>query len=185
MKKNLKNSGYNDEDIYSVNLGSIPLTTVGSPKQYSSVLVGKLKEIHEADGGKVDIIAHSMGGLIARWAIEKKGYAKYVDDLITLGTPHQGNYVSYLLIFTSGGRDMVPRSPLLRKLNDGQLSTGVEYTAVWSTGDLIIEKNEFAKIPPEELNSVGAARNVCVGYKEHIQLIWDGNVFDEYKNYLS
>lgn len=184
LKKNLKTAGYEDEDIYSVNLGSIPLTTVNSPKQYSSILKDKLKEIYKTSDTKVDIIAHSMGGLDARWAIEKKDCAKYVDDLITLGAPHQGTYLSYLALFTAGGRDMVPGSAFLRNLNDGQLSTGVEYTAVWSNGDELIKKNEFSKIPNEELNSVEEARNIYAGYKEHIQLVWDGDVFDEYKKYL-
>jgi hypothetical protein len=35
-------------------------------------------------------ICHSMGGLIARWYIEREGGAKYTRKLITLGTPHRG-----------------------------------------------------------------------------------------------
>lgn len=43
---------------------------------------------------KVHIIAHSMGGLDARWMIAKLGYAAKVCSLTTIGTPHHGSPVA-------------------------------------------------------------------------------------------
>lgn len=40
---------------------------------------------------KVHIIAHSMGGLDARWMIAKLGYATKVRSLTTIATPHHGS----------------------------------------------------------------------------------------------
>ena len=45
---------------------------------------------------KVDVVAHSMGGLVARAYIEGNDYGSNVDQLITLGTPHRGSPKSYL-----------------------------------------------------------------------------------------
>src|SRR3989344_1618085 len=45
---------------------------------------------------KVDIIAHSMGGLIARAYIESNDYQNDINNLIFLGTPHLGTPKSYL-----------------------------------------------------------------------------------------
>lgn len=42
-------------------------------------------------GKRCDIVAHSLGGLVAREAIENRGLSTYVDNLVTLGTPHQGD----------------------------------------------------------------------------------------------
>jgi triacylglycerol esterase/lipase EstA (alpha/beta hydrolase family) len=39
---------------------------------------------------RVNIIAHSMGGLVTRAAIELAGAESYVQKLLTLGTPHHG-----------------------------------------------------------------------------------------------
>ena len=44
---------------------------------------------------KVNIIAHSMGGLIVREAVQrpfrqKRGRRRYINKIVTLGTPHQG-----------------------------------------------------------------------------------------------
>jgi triacylglycerol lipase len=39
----------------------------------------------------VNVIAHSMGGLDARWAIAKLGLERRVASLVTIGTPHRGS----------------------------------------------------------------------------------------------
>ncbi len=41
-------------------------------------------------GGKIDIVAHSYGGLVARWYIEKLGGNSKVRSLTMLGTPNLG-----------------------------------------------------------------------------------------------
>ena len=42
------------------------------------------------DGARVVFVCHSMGGLIARWYIEKRCGAEITAKLITLGTPYRG-----------------------------------------------------------------------------------------------
>jgi len=39
---------------------------------------------------RVDVIAHSLGGLDARYALSKLGLASKVRSLVTIGTPHRG-----------------------------------------------------------------------------------------------
>ena len=54
--------------------------------------------VKETDCGKVNIIAHSKGGLDSRYAIEKCGIAPYVASLTTINTPHRGcMFADYLL----------------------------------------------------------------------------------------
>src|SRR6266516_2634613 len=62
------------------------------------------------------LVAHTMGGLVARACIRARGQASGVGRLITLGTPHQGTE-----IFPRFGLDpmvaqMRPGSPLLARL---------------------------------------------------------------------
>jgi triacylglycerol lipase len=40
---------------------------------------------------RVNVIAHSMGGLDARWAIARLGLCERVASLVTIGTPHRGS----------------------------------------------------------------------------------------------
>ncbi len=35
-------------------------------------------------------VCHSMGGLVARWYLEKEGGAEVTRKLVTIGTPHRG-----------------------------------------------------------------------------------------------
>lgn len=57
----------------------------------------KVLEIIEETGcEKVNIIAHSKGGLDARYAIAKLGIEDYVASLTTMGTPHHGSQVTDL-----------------------------------------------------------------------------------------
>ncbi len=52
--------------------------------------------VNQIRARKVNIIAHSMGGLDARYAIAKLGLADRVASLITIGTPHLGTPVADL-----------------------------------------------------------------------------------------
>jgi pimeloyl-ACP methyl ester carboxylesterase len=46
---------------------------------------------------KVDVIAHSMGGLVVRQYIQSDDYAGDIDQLVFLGTPHLGAPKAYLI----------------------------------------------------------------------------------------
>jgi triacylglycerol lipase len=62
------------------------------------------------EGKRVNVIAHSMGGLDARYAISRLGLGKRIGALVTVGTPHRGSPVADL----SGG--LVERIGLARAL---------------------------------------------------------------------
>ncbi len=63
----------------------------------AELLKNKINEIKQRTGAeKVDIISHSMGGLIARYYIESDLYQNDVDQIIFIGTPHRGAPKAYL-----------------------------------------------------------------------------------------
>lgn len=57
--------------------------------------INEVKDICQCN--KVDIIGHSMGGLVARAYVEMGNYDNDIDQLIFLATPHQGAPKSYLM----------------------------------------------------------------------------------------
>jgi len=70
-------------------------------RQDNVLTAGLLKERinavkEQTESEKVDIVAHSMGGLVSRYYIQSNEYENDVDQLIFLGTPHQGSPESYL-----------------------------------------------------------------------------------------
>ncbi len=66
-------------------------------------------------GGRIDLVCHSLGGLVARTYLQELGGARRVDQCITLGTPHRGTYNSYWLT-SRVGRELRPDSALLSRL---------------------------------------------------------------------
>lgn len=47
---------------------------------------------------RVDLIAHSLGGLDARYALAKLGLSSRVRSLVTIGTPHRGSPIADLML---------------------------------------------------------------------------------------
>ena len=52
--------------------------------------------VEELPASRVNVIAHSMGGLDARYAISRLGLQDRVASLVTIGTPHHGTPVADL-----------------------------------------------------------------------------------------
>ncbi len=100
-----------------------------------------------ARGIAVDVVAHSMGGLLIRYALSKQGVDSFprllVEDVITLGTPHSGASFAALTGSTQGA-EMEPSSTLIAWLKtwgmNPQGTGGTDWTAVGSHGDLIVQE---------------------------------------------
>lgn len=89
-----------------------------SPIEHYGREVARLVEEALAATGtpQVDIVAHSMGGLAARYYIQELGGSKKVRRLITLGTPHRGALRAGIGV-GENARQMVPGSDFLCRLN--------------------------------------------------------------------
>ena len=60
----------------------------------------EIRKIHEETGAeKVNIIAHSKGGLDAKYMIQQMDMAKRVASLTTLCTPHKGSPIASFIWF--------------------------------------------------------------------------------------
>lgn len=80
-----------------------------------------LQVIEETGCEKVNIIAHSKGGLDARYAVSKLGMAPYVASLTTMNTPHRGcRFVDYACCLPDGLYRLVARcfDCAFRKMGD-------------------------------------------------------------------
>jgi triacylglycerol lipase len=72
------------------------------------------------DPGAANVVAHSMGGLDARWMISRLGVR--VASLTTVSTPHHGSPFADYVMHSSSGILYLPR--LYRVLERAGLSTG-------------------------------------------------------------
>nr|WP_128857024.1 hypothetical protein [Bacillus sp. CDB3] len=67
-----------------------------SPWTNGKLLAEKLEAIYQHFGKKVNIIAHSKGGIDTQAALVQYGAHRFVDKVITLGSPHYGTHLADL-----------------------------------------------------------------------------------------
>jgi triacylglycerol esterase/lipase EstA (alpha/beta hydrolase family) len=145
---------------------------VGGDIEHSAHRLGvAVDRIRRATGAtEVDIIAHSMGGLVARASIRARGPACGVGRLITLGTPHQGTAIFGRLRVDRMVGQMRPDSPLLGRLAaDDPVPRLVDCVSIYSADDAVV-------VPPERAYYAGAF-NIEVRGLGHLSLLFSPRVY--------
>ncbi len=105
----------------------------------------------EHGAGKVDIVAHSAGGLVLRHHLKNDAQDGAVRRLITLGTPHHGTKVAHLLPEVGMIGQVREGSEFLTALNDGDPTPGpAHYTAFWTPFDGVVLPAQSARLPLRE-----------------------------------
>jgi triacylglycerol esterase/lipase EstA (alpha/beta hydrolase family) len=112
---------------------------------------------------KVEIVAHSLGGLVARAALVDHGLETSVRTLVTLGSPHQGTHPARYL-HSKIIKDLRPESLYLRRLNRKRWPKKVRGVAFWSRSDLFI-------LPPESATVEGMENRDATPFTHYSYLI--------------
>jgi len=95
-------------------------------------------------GGRIDLVCHSLGGLIARTWLQLLGGARRVDRCIMLGAPESGTYNAYWLP-SRIGRELRPGSPLLRRLEATRsAAASVRFSSIVAGSDNIVIPRVFS-----------------------------------------
>ena len=123
---------------------------------------------------RVHVIGHSMGGLIARYYVQRLGGDARVHTLVTLGTPHEGSAYAKLVPHNVA-RQLRPNSDIVQELREPAPGCRTRIVAVWSDLDQMIVPKRSARIVHDDLN----ARNVFVRGVGHMSLPLDGRVVHE------
>ncbi|PAZ11852.1 lipase [Streptomyces sp. SA15] len=131
-------------------------------------LLGRhIEDICERTGSKrVDIVGHSLGGLIARYYVQRLGGDIRVRTLVTLGTPHSGTRVVPLANAHPIVRQMRPGSALLEELARPAPGCRTHFVSFWSDLDHLMDPLETACIDHPDL----MAQNVRVSGIGHLAL---------------
>jgi triacylglycerol lipase len=113
---------------------------------------------------RVDLVGHSMGGLVIRAFLAGTPNQDAIRRVITLGTPHAG---SKLAVFAVGKarRDLLPGSPLLLSLNANgvQAPRDGHLYAIYSVVDNMVLPYESAMAEGEGVTSLETGPTNHVG----------------------
>jgi pimeloyl-ACP methyl ester carboxylesterase len=122
---------------------------------------------------RVHLIGHSMGGLVARYYVQRMGGDERVHTVVTLGTPHKGTYAARLVPHPVA-RQLRPGSELIAELSEPATCTS-RFVAFWSDLDQMVIPSSSARLEHPDL----AVRNVFVSGVAHLSLPIDGRVVHE------
>lgn len=131
-------------------------------------LLGRhIEGICERTGSKqVDIVGHSLGGLIARYYAQRLGGDLRVRTLVTLGTPHSGTQVVPLANAHPIVRQMRPGSDLIEELTLPAPGCRTHFVSFWSDLDHLMDPLQTACVDHPDL----LAQNVRVSGIGHLAL---------------
>ncbi|MFE3016507.1 esterase/lipase family protein [Streptomyces sp. NPDC059256] len=131
-------------------------------------LLGRhVEEICERTGQpRVDIVGHSLGGLIARYYTQCLGGDLRVRTLVTLGTPHAGTTVIPLASAHPIVRQMRPGSSVIEELGRPAPGCRTRFISFWSDLDQLMAPVETARLDHPDL----LATNVQISGVGHLAL---------------
>lgn len=111
--------------------------TLGRVGRAARQLGELVEDVCRATGAsEVDLIGHSMGGVVSRYYVALAGGDARVKNLVTLGSPHAGTDLSALGIgFPS--KELVAGSTLTGRLAAAPLGR-TRFLAVWSRADSLV-----------------------------------------------
>jgi pimeloyl-ACP methyl ester carboxylesterase len=91
----------------------------------------------ETGAAQVDVIGHSMGGVVGRYYVTLGGGDGAVANLVTIGSPHQGTDLAPVSI----GRarmELLLGSSLMQRLAAAKRPAVTKLTVIWSRGDALV-----------------------------------------------
>lgn len=123
--------------VMSYSLGPI---NVGDIRDSAGLIARKVESIVAQTGiARVDIVGHSMGGLVGLDYLKRLGGRHRVRRLVMLGTPTQGTWSALLGLLTAplglASLQLLPGSPFLRELSERPLPAGADVVSIGAVRD--------------------------------------------------
>ncbi|MBK5994026.1 alpha/beta fold hydrolase [Streptomyces sp. MBT58] len=103
---------------------------------------------------EVDIVGHSLGGLIARYYVQRLGGDRRVRTLVTLGTPHGGTAVAPGAGIHPIVRQMRGGSALIEELRRPAPGCRTRFVSFWSELDQVMVPVGTACVDHPDLDAV-------------------------------
>lgn len=166
---------------------------IAASKQFESFLENQRTQylLKGIQVNKFDIIAHSMGGLVARYYTGQEDYLKNndVNKIIFVSVPHRGSYWAEIgknYFNDQGIKDLMPESPLLTSLLPGMSNKGLNKTI--QVGSILGQYDEVVAPESASLEEWNIKTEVFNVGKNNLTMgnILNGNILEasNHKNVL-
>ena len=120
--------------------------SLGKTGEAARALADYVEEVRTAtECDQVDLIGHSMGGVVARYYVSLLGGDGVVANLVTIGSPHSGTDVSAIGI-GHPGRELLLGSSMMQRLEAAPVPERTKMTVVWSRADALVPGKRHAHV---------------------------------------
>ena len=128
---------------------------------------------------RVHLVGHSLGGLIARYYIQKLGGEYRVSKCVTMGTPHTGTMAAWLSAAPTAIQ-MRPGSKFLETLNALPVPPNVRWYSFYSRRDVMVFPHTNAMLSEKKFNAI----NFNMDNQGHLSFLLSPSVIDTVVEYL-
>lgn len=136
--------------------------------------------VAETGYDRIHIVGHSLGGLIARYYVQRLGGHHRVHTLVTLGSPHGGTLAAHLLPHPLV-RQLRPGADLIRELAEPAPTCDTRFVAFYTDRDHVVVPAINAAVDHPDLD----ARNILIPDTGHLSFPLNGKVVHEITQVLA
>ena len=112
MRRSLNSHGW--EHVHALNYNPVTVDL----REAAELFGRHVLHTREVYGGeRVAVIGHSLGGLIARYYVQRLGGDEHVHTAVTLATPHEGTLSAHLIHPLPISRQLLPGSSVFQELS--------------------------------------------------------------------
>jgi triacylglycerol lipase len=173
LKRRMEKRGW--INVFTLNYS----TFHGNIFQMVEELTQKVEKVRKQTGSsQVDIVAHSLGGIVARTYMSLGEGRGNVRKLVTLGTPHQGTLLSFMAKGLSRGAldaDLKINSYLMRLLNQTEIPRSSEITSIYSPFDWTVVPAANGHVTGRPAKKF---KNIKLDFVGHMGLLYSTESFD-------
>ncbi|GAA0351998.1 triacylglycerol lipase [Actinoallomurus spadix] len=167
-------AGYSSNELYAFNYDSY-----GDNRTNAASLASYVQQVRQRTGAaKVDIVNHSMGGLVSLWYVKQLGGGQYVRHLASLAGANHGTTAALACEIYVTCQQMTPGSSFITTLSSGDETPGDTKYATWySPCDGIIN--------PYTSTMLSGATNNYVACENHLTYLTDTVVLSAVRAFLA
>ncbi len=164
-------------DTYTINYPSLLSDTDAKAQHVARALIDIA---HRAGADRVDVVGHSLGGVLVRAAARFHGAEQVIGNVVTLGSPHRGTALA--ILFRSFGLvQLRPESRFLSRLLEAEEENDPAQAPLALTS---IASNFDAVVFPFELSFPPGAFCITLDREGHHGLLFSQRVYELVKENL-
>lgn len=135
--------------------------------EFTRILAEEVEKVMaESQSDQVDLVGHSMGGLVIRSYLTENPARAKIRRVVTLGSPHGGSKLA-VLGFGQAAKEMIPGSAFLQSLSQSvQIPQGGRFYSIYTIVDNMVLPNESTKLTWD------GVRNLESPIVDHVGLVF-------------